>query len=89
MAGIFSRIFEKDLGIPKLKIGYNKIFGFFIEVTKSHQEKIPNSFIRKQTLTSSERYITEELKEYEQKVLTLSRIYIILNQKYLMIFALR
>ena len=60
---------RKDLGIPKLKIGYNKIFGFYIEVTNSHQEKIPNSFIRKQTLTSSERYITEELKEYEKKVL--------------------
>ena len=65
----FQGSLRKDLGIPKLKIGYNKIFGFFIEVTKSHQEKIPNSFIRKQTLTSSERYITEELKEYEQKVL--------------------
>ena len=65
----FQGSLRKNLEIPKLKIGYNKIFGFFIEVTKSHQEKIPNSFIRKQTLTSSERYITEELKEYEQKVL--------------------
>ncbi len=65
----FQGSLRKNLGIPKLKIGYNKIFGFFIEVTKSHQEKIPNSFIRKQTLTNSERYITEELKEYEQKVL--------------------
>ena len=65
----FQGSLRKDLGIPKLKIGFNKIFGYYIEVTKSHQHKIPNSFIRKQTLTSSERYITEELKEYEQKVL--------------------
>ena len=65
----FQDSLRKDLAIPKLKIGYNKIFGFYIEVTKSHQGKIPNSFIRKQTLTSSERYITIELKEYEEKVL--------------------
>ena len=60
---------RKDLDIPKLKIGYNKIFGFYIEVTKSHQDKIPNSFIRKQTLTNSERYIIEDLKAHEEKVL--------------------
>ncbi|MFL3008955.1 MAG: DNA mismatch repair protein MutS [Candidatus Neomarinimicrobiota bacterium] len=65
----FQDSLRKDLDIPKLKIGYNKIFGFYIEVTKSHQEKIPNSFIRKQTLTNSERYITEDLKNYEEKVL--------------------
>ncbi|MBA65918.1 MAG: DNA mismatch repair protein MutS [Candidatus Marinimicrobia bacterium] len=59
---------RKDLDIPKLKIGYNKVFGFYIEVTKVHQNKIPKFFIRKQTLTNSERYITEELKEYEEKV---------------------
>ena len=53
--------------IPKLKIGNNKIFGYYVEVTKSHQEKIPDSFVRKQTLTNSERYITEELKTYEEK----------------------
>ena len=55
--------------IPKLKIGFNKIFGYYIEVTKSHQEKIPDFFIRKQTLTNSERYITEDLKKYEERVL--------------------
>ena len=60
---------RKDLDIPKLKIGYNKIFGFYIEVTKSHQDKIPNSFIRKQTLTNSERYIIEDLKAHEEKIL--------------------
>ncbi|MGC8658733.1 MAG: DNA mismatch repair protein MutS [Desulfomonilaceae bacterium] len=56
-------------GIPNLKIGYNKIFGYFIEVTKSFQNKVPPHYIRKQTLVSAERYITEELKEYELKVL--------------------
>tara|TARA_Y100000768_G_scaffold345817_1_gene292981 strand:- start:293 stop:2887 length:2595 start_codon:yes stop_codon:yes gene_type:complete len=65
----FQESLRKDLDIPKLKIGYNKIFGFYIEITKSHLEKIPKSFNRKQTLTNSERYITEELKEYEEKVL--------------------
>ena len=50
-------------------MGYNKIFGYYIEVTKSHQQKIPDSFIRKQTLTNSERYITEDLKNYEEEVL--------------------
>ena len=60
---------RKDLDIPKLKIGYNKIFGYYIEVTKSHQDKIPNSFIRKQTLTNSERYIIEDLKVHEEKIL--------------------
>ena len=57
------------LKIPKLKIKFNKIFGYFIEITKSHQKKIPESFVRKQTLVNSERYITEELKQYEEKVL--------------------
>ena len=60
---------RNELKIPKLKISYNKIFGYYIEITKSHQEKIPDSFIRKQTLANSERYITSELKEYEEKVL--------------------
>ena len=49
---------REELKIPKLKISYNKIFGYYIEITKSHQEKIPDSFIRKQTLINSERYIT-------------------------------
>ena len=65
----FQNSLRKDLDIPKLKIGYNKIFGFYIEVTKSHQKKVPYSFIRKQTLTNSERYITEDLKKYEEKIL--------------------
>ena len=58
---------REELKIPKLKISYNKIFGYYIEITKSHQEKIPDSFIRKQTLTNSERYITAELKNMKKK----------------------
>jgi DNA mismatch repair protein MutS len=55
--------------IPTLKIGFNKVFGYYFEVTKTHNHKIPDYFIRKQTLVNSERYITPELKEYEEKVL--------------------
>ena len=58
------------LEIPSLKVGFNKVFGYYIEVTKTHQQKVPESYIRKQTLVNSERYITEELKQYEEKVLT-------------------
>jgi len=65
----FQNSMRKELDIPKLKVGFNKVFGYFIEITKVHQEKVPVSFIRKQTLVNSERYITEELKEYEEKVL--------------------
>ncbi len=59
---------RQDLGIAKLKIGFNKIFGYFIEVTKIHQEKVPTTFTRKQTLVNSERFITDELKKYEEKI---------------------
>jgi len=61
---------REELTIPKLKIGFNKVFGYYIEVSKVHTDKVPESFERKQTLVNSERYITEELKEYEQKVLS-------------------
>ena len=57
-------------GIPSLKIGYNRVFGYFLEITKAHGEKVPESYIRKQTLVNSERYITPELKEYEEKILS-------------------
>ena len=56
-------------GIPSLKISYNNVFGYYIEVRNTHKDKVPESWIRKQTLTSAERYITEELKEYEEKIL--------------------
>ena len=57
-------------GIPSLKIGYNRVFGYFLEITKAHGEKVPEFYIRKQTLVNSERYITPELKEYEEKILS-------------------
>ena len=61
---------ESELtGIPSLKIGYNNIFGYFIEVRNAHKETVPDTWIRKQTLSNAERYITEELKEYEEKIL--------------------
>ena len=60
----------KESGIPSLKIGYNKVFGYYIEITNTHKNKVPQHFIRKQTLVNSERYITPELKEVEEKVLS-------------------
>ncbi len=60
----------KETGIPNIKIGFNKVFGYFLEVTHAQREKVPAEFIRKQTLKNAERYITPELKEYEEKVLT-------------------
>jgi len=60
----------KHTGIPSLKIGYNKVFGYYLEVTNVHKTKVPDNWIRKQTLTNAERYITEELKTYEEKILT-------------------
>jgi DNA mismatch repair protein MutS len=57
-------------GITSLKVGFNKVFGYYIEVTNTHQEKVPPEYIRKQTIKNCERYITPELKEYEEKVLT-------------------
>jgi len=68
IAGIEARERQRT-GIPNLKVGYNKVFGYYIEVTRTHQEKVPPDFVRKQTLVNAERYITEELKEYELKVL--------------------
>jgi DNA mismatch repair protein MutS len=59
----------KNTGISSLKIGYNNIFGYYFEVTNAHKNKVPTSWIRKQTLTQAERYTTEELKTYEEKIL--------------------
>ncbi len=56
-------------GIPSLKIGFNNVFGYYIEVRNTHKEKVPGDWIRKQTLVNAERYITPELKEYEEKIL--------------------
>ena len=57
-------------GISSLKVGYNKIFGYYLEITKAHGDKVPEDYIRKQTLVNSERYITPALKEYEEKILS-------------------
>jgi DNA mismatch repair protein MutS len=57
-------------GIPSLKIGFNNVFGYYLEVTHAHKDKVPETWIRKQTLTNAERYITPELKEYEEKILS-------------------
>ncbi len=59
----------ENTGISSLKIGFNNVFGYYLEVTHTHKDKVPDAWNRKQTLTGSERYITEELKEYEEKIL--------------------
>ncbi|MCP4267603.1 MAG: DNA mismatch repair protein MutS, partial [Candidatus Brocadiaceae bacterium] len=69
IAGFQSKETERT-GISSLKIGYNKVFGYYIEITNIHKDRIPETYIRKQTLKHAERYITPELKEYETKVLT-------------------
>ena len=62
---------EKDeTGIPSLKVGYNKVFGYYIEVTKTHEDKVPAHYLRKQSLTGAERYITPEMKEWENRILS-------------------
>ena len=68
IASIEAREREKTK-IPKLKVGYNKVFGYYIEVTNSFKDKVPESYIRKQTLSNCERYITQELKDLEGKIL--------------------
>ena len=60
----------KQTGISSLKVAYNKVFGYYLEVTNVHKDKVPSNWIRKQTLVNAERYITEELKVYEDKILT-------------------
>ena len=68
LASLETRLRE-ETGIPKLKIGYNHVFGYYIEVSNSYKNLVPESYIRKQTLTSGERYITQELKDLESKIL--------------------
>lgn len=65
-------------GIPSLKISYNNVFGYYLEVRNAHKDKVPQEWIRKQTLVNAERYITQELKEYEEKILGAEdRIYVL------------
>ncbi len=63
---------RQETNIPKLKVGYNRVFGYYIEVTRSYLDLVPDTFIRKQTLAGSERYITEELKNLESEILSAS-----------------
>ena len=75
-------------GIPSLRIAYNNVFGYYIEVRNTFRDKVPPEWIRKQTLVSAERYITEELKEYEEKIVTAeSRIYEIETRLYAALIA--
>ncbi len=70
--GYIARLQEEErtkTGIPSLRVAYNKVFGYYIEVTHTHKDKIPQNYIRKQTLTNAERFITSELKEFESKIL--------------------
>lgn len=68
LAQIQSREIERT-GITTLKVSYNRVFGYYIEITNSHKDKVPNDYIRKQTLSNAERYITEELKQWEEKIM--------------------
>ena len=73
---------ESELtGIPSLKIAYNNVFGYYIEVRNTHKDKVPADWIRKQTLVNAERYITQELKEYEEKILGAEDKILILETK--------
>lgn len=71
-------------GITSLKVAFNKVFGYYLEVTNSHKDKVPQEWIRKQTLVNAERYITPELKEYEEKILNAEERMIAIEQKYFM-----
>ncbi len=71
-------------GISSLKVAFNKVFGYYLEVTNSHKDKVPQEWIRKQTLVNAERYITPELKEYEEKILNAEERMIAIEQKYFM-----
>ena len=69
---VLQKILEQEslaTGIPSLKIGYNNVFGYYIEVRNTHKDRVPEGWVRKQTLAAAERYVTEELKEYESKIL--------------------
>jgi DNA mismatch repair protein MutS len=72
----------QNTGISSLKISYNKVFGYYLEVTHAHKDKVPQEWIRKQTLVNAERYITPELKEYEEKILHAEDRMIGLEQRY-------
>ena len=71
--GYLDKMLEREIertGISSLKISFNNVFGYYLEVRNRFKEQVPEEWIRKQTLVSAERYITEELKEYEHKILS-------------------
>jgi len=72
----------QNTGISSLKISFNKVFGYYLEVTHAHKDKVPQEWIRKQTLVNAERYITPELKEYEEKIIHAEERMIALEHKY-------
>ncbi|MEQ9468860.1 MAG: DNA mismatch repair protein MutS [Ekhidna sp.] len=80
LSGIRDREVEQT-GISSLKIAYNKVFGYYLEVSNAHRDKVPQEWIRKQTLVNAERYITEELKQYEEKILGAESKIQVLEQK--------
>ena len=80
LAGIRDREIERT-GITSLKIAYNKVFGYYLEVSNTHKDKVPEEWIRKQTLVNAERYITEELKTYEEKILNAESEIQVLEQR--------
>ncbi|MEQ6168105.1 DNA mismatch repair protein MutS [Ekhidna sp. MALMAid0563] len=80
LSGIRDREIERT-GISSLKIAYNKVFGYYLEVSNAHKDKVPEEWIRKQTLVNAERYITEELKQYEEKILNAESQIGVLEQK--------
>jgi len=71
----------EQTGISSLKVAYNKVFGYYLEVTNAHKDKVPQEWIRKQTLVNAERYITEELKQYEEKILGAEDKMVVIEQK--------
>jgi DNA mismatch repair protein MutS len=72
---------SKQTGISSLKVAYNKVFGYYLEVTHTHKAKVPANWIRKQTLVNAERYVTEELKHYEEKIIHAEEKLTVLEQK--------
>ena len=74
----------KNTGISSLKIAYNKVFGYYLEVSNTHRDKVPENWIRKQTLVNAERYITEELKTYEEKIIGAEDQYKVIEQRLFM-----
>ena len=72
---------SEECDIPSLKVAYNNVFGYYIEVRNTHRDKVPEGWVRKQTLVGAERYITQELKEYEEKILTAEERILALESK--------